>query len=382
MTDANLWRDLDRARLVRLCAAMTGDRHTADDLAQETLLEAWRIRARLHQTQGYERWLAAIARNVCRRWARQRGRELAAVSLGEELTTEPRDALDLEAELERAEMAALVDTALGRLPARTRDVMRARYLEDRSVTEIARRVGTTPDAVSMRLARGRESLRGLLAGELRDEAESLDLTVPPTHDWTHTRVHCSHCGFGTLLMRIEPAPGTIAFRCARCDPSPLARAVEFPLSNPSFARLLDGLVRPTAILRRADAWSHAYYDAGVRTGHVACTSCGAQLPLQTYDRDDLPAGLHRRGLYADCPDCGLQVSTSVSALTLALPQAQAFRRRHPRLRARPPREVEGHGAPTVVVGFEEIGGTARLDALFAADSLRLLEVHGPGLTAA
>ena len=38
--------------------------------------------------------------------------------------------------------------------------------------------------------------------------------------------------------------------------------------------------------------------------------------------------------------------------------------------------------PAVVVGFEEIGGTARLDAVFGADSLRLLEVHGPSLTAA
>ena len=382
MTDAKLWREVDRARLVRLCAAMTGDRGAADDLVQETLLEAWRIRHRLHQSEGFEQWLAAIARNVCRRWARQRGRELATAPLEGVLTTEPRDATDLEAELERAEMAALVDAALGRIPAATRETMRARYLEDRTVTEVARRQGTTPDAVSMRLARGKTALRRLLKGELRDEAESLDLTVPPANDWVHTRVHCSQCGFGTLLMRIEPAPGSVAFRCARCDPSPLARAVEFPLANPAFARLLDGLVRPTAILRRADAWSHAYYAAGMDTGHVACTTCGMPLPLQAYERNDLPAGLHRRGLYADCPDCGLQVSTSVSALTLALPEAQAFRRRHPRLRARPPREVDAHGAPAIVVGFEAIGGTARLEALFAADSLRLLEVHGPSLTAA
>ena len=382
MTDAKLWRELDRARLVRLCAAMTGDHGAADDLAQETLLEAWRIRHRLHQSEGFEHWLAAIARNICRRWARQRGRELAIAPFDRVLTTEPRDTTDLEAELERAEMAAMVDAAIGRLSAPTREVMRARYLEDGGITEIARRLGTTPDAVSMRLARGKAALRRLLAGELREEAESLDLTIPPADDWVSTRVHCSQCGFGTLLMRIEPAPGTIAFRCARCDPSPLARAVEFPLANPAFARLLDGLVRPTAILRRADAWSHAYYAAGMETGHVACTNCGTRLPLQTYERNDLPAGLHRRGLYADCHSCGLQVSTSVSALTLALPQAQAFRRRHPRLRGRPPREVEAHGGPAVVVGFEEIGGTARLDAVFGADSLRLLEVHGPSLTAA
>ena len=221
-----------------------------------------------------------------------------------------------------------------------------------------------------------------MAGDLRQEAESLGLTLPPAHSWAHTRVHCTQCGVGTLLMRIEPAPGTIAFRCPRCDPNPSARAVEFPLANPAFARLLEGLVRPSAILRRADEWSHAYYGRGLETGHVACTQCGTRLRLQTYERHDLPAGRHRRGLYADCPDCGLQVTTSVSALTLALPEGRAFRRKHPRLRASPPRQVEAHGGPALVVGYEEVGSHARLDAVFAADSLRLLEVHGPSLTAA
>ena len=382
MTPANLWRDLDRARLVRLCAAISGDRHAADDLAQETLLEAWRIRSKLREPAGFEPWLSAIARNVCRRWARRRGRELPAAPLGAETFAEPRDELDLEAELERTEMAELVDKALGALPAVSREAMRQRYLDDRSVAEIAHRTASTPDAVSMRLTRGRAHLRRTLAGDLRQEAESLGLTLPPAHSWAHTRVHCTQCGVGTLLMRIEPAPGTIAFRCPRCDPNPSTRAVEFPLANPAFARLLEGLVRPSAILRRADEWSHAYYGRGLETGHVACTQCGTRLPLQTYERHDVPSGRHRRGLYVECPACVLQVTTSVSALTLALPEGRAFRRKHPRLRAMRPREVEAHGGPALVVGYEEVGSHARLDAVFAADSLRLLEVHGPSLTPA
>ncbi len=264
MTAANLWRDLDRARLVRLCAAISGDRDAADDLAQETLLEAWRMRSKLREPAGFEPWLSAIARNICRRWARRRGRELPATSLGAETFAEPRDAVDLDAELERAEMAELVDKALGALPAASREAMRQRYLDDRSVAEIAHRTGSTADAVSMRLTRGKATLRRSLAGDLRQEAESLGLTLAPAHGWAHTRVHCTQCGVGTLLMRIERAPGTIAFRCPHCDPNPSARAVEFSLANPAFAALLEGLVRPTAILRRADEWSHAYY--GQRAG--------------------------------------------------------------------------------------------------------------------
>jgi RNA polymerase sigma-70 factor (ECF subfamily) len=382
MTNVNVWRDLDHARLVRLCAAISGNRQAADDLAQETLLEAWRIRDKLHDPEGIDAWLAAIARNVCRRWARRHGRELPATALATDAAMEPRDAQEIDAELEQAEMAELVNRALRRLPAPSRDAMRQRYLDDRSVIEIAARTGSTADAVSMRLTRGKAALRRLLAGELRDEAESLGLAPPPGDAWVSTRVHCTQCGIGTLQMRMEPAPGSIAFRCPRCDPSPCARAVEFSLGNPAFAQLLGALVRPSAILRRADAWSHDYYTAGIETGHVACTACGTRLPLQTYERDDLPAGLHRRGLYAECPNCGTQVSTSVSALALALPGAQDFRRSHPRLRAVPPREVEAHGRRSVVVGYEAVGGGARLDALFDTASLCLLEVHGPSLTAA
>jgi DNA-directed RNA polymerase specialized sigma24 family protein len=33
---------LERARLVRLCARLTGNIDVAEDLAQETLFEAWR----------------------------------------------------------------------------------------------------------------------------------------------------------------------------------------------------------------------------------------------------------------------------------------------------------------------------------------------------
>src|SRR5512133_3150087 len=64
-------------RLVRLCAHFTGDRDAAEDLAQETLIEAWRHQDRLYDWQGYSSWLSAIARNLSLRWIRQRGREQA-----------------------------------------------------------------------------------------------------------------------------------------------------------------------------------------------------------------------------------------------------------------------------------------------------------------
>src|SRR6266545_639830 len=132
----------ERARLVRLCARLTGDIDAAEDLAQKTLYEAWRNAHKLRDpadADGRRRWLAAIARNVCLRWVRRRGRELARLarlprqagavrdarpddSLSAALAEVPDD-FDLEVELERGELAALLDRAMGLLPPETRRVL-------------------------------------------------------------------------------------------------------------------------------------------------------------------------------------------------------------------------------------------------------------------
>ena len=56
--------------LQRLCASYTGQSAAAEDLAQETLLIAWRRREQLRDAQALRPWLATIARNVCRHWRR------------------------------------------------------------------------------------------------------------------------------------------------------------------------------------------------------------------------------------------------------------------------------------------------------------------------
>src|SRR3954468_5154805 len=104
-----LWDDAARRRLVRLCERLTGDRDAAEDLAQETLLEAWRNVHKLHDPAGADAWLAALARNGCRRWARRRGGDAAvpeAVEVGAATTP---DEPDLELELERIELIELLD---------------------------------------------------------------------------------------------------------------------------------------------------------------------------------------------------------------------------------------------------------------------------------
>src|SRR5258707_358847 len=110
-------------RLVRLCAHFTGDRDAAEDLAQETLIEAWRHRDRVYDWQGYSSWLSAIARNLSLRWIRQRGREQAhlvtpinnASDPPTQLEDLPSEEGDFSVDLERAELVGLLDRALALL---------------------------------------------------------------------------------------------------------------------------------------------------------------------------------------------------------------------------------------------------------------------------
>lgn len=356
MTNGELWHEGERRRLVRLCTAVTGDRDAAEDLAQETLLEAWRHAHKLRDPAGADRWLSAVARNVCRRWARRRGRELAlAAAVSEHCLDE---AVDVEVELERAELADLLDGALALLPSPTRDVLVQRFVEDRALAEIAARLGVSEDAVAMRLTRGKLLLRRALAA-----AED------PDAGWVETRSWCSMCGRRRLLMQRDP--GAVRMRCPDCDPDLSVPGSEFRLSNPGFARLLGDLLRPAAIIRHVDGWKRRYFGGGV--GRGACMRCDRAVAIAQYDAGDRPP-LARRGLYAVCAECGEGVSSSLAGLALAQPAVAEFRRAHPRLRAVPHREVERAGVAAVVVRYEDVRSAAGVDVAFARDTFAALDL--------
>ena len=362
-----VWGEPERRRLVRLCAALSGDRHAAEDLAQETLLEAWRNARKLHDPAGADRWLAAVARNVCLRWARRRGRDGVFLASGD-AREEADDAPDIELQLERRELADLLDRALALLPAETREVLVHRYVDELPHAEIGARLGLSADAVSMRVTRGKGSLRRLLASELRDEAAAYGLVEGSHGSWHETRIWCLECGNRKLVVRKQPPPGALSFRCPGCDPE--AASSEYALGNPLFARLLGDLVRPAAMLARAADWSWAYFAAGTEASDAACTRCGRPVAVRRYFRDRTER--RRDGLFAECAACGEEVSSSVHGLAFVAPAVREFRREHPRTRALPARDVEADGVPALVVRCEDALGSAGVDVVFARDSLRVL----------
>jgi RNA polymerase sigma factor (sigma-70 family) len=350
------WSPAQRARLVRLCAAVVGPA-AAEDVAQEALLEAWRQRAKLVDATGAEAWLGAIARNVCRRHLRKHGNDRAV----------PTDALpeqhhrDLD-HLEREDVVDLLERALALLPAATSAALVGHYVDELSHAEIAERIGATTDAVSMRVSRGRAKLRHLLETEFRDQIEDHQ-----AGGWRATRLPCAGCG--RLSMELRRDAHEIALRCRWCDGADLSSRLD--LRSPVYARLIGGVQRPTAIQTRIASWTQTYWSST----HPRCVHCDGSVTPRRYAKDTGSWAVSH-GWFAEC-DCGESVSSSVTGLVLALPEVREARRREPKLRLLPVRDVVRDGQPAKVVALGDSDGTPRVGVVVLEHCLRIVHVDTP-----
>lgn len=155
------------ARYERLVAALvartTGRRSETEDLVQEVFLEAYRKQDEVRDPARIKGWLVQVALNRARMWGRRERAEKAA------LPRVARSETRVESgRLERAEEREKMLGAIRELPEASQAVVTLRYLEGRSAAEIAETLGTTPEAVRMRLSRALVSLREKLQGERKE----------------------------------------------------------------------------------------------------------------------------------------------------------------------------------------------------------------------
>ena len=169
----------ERPRLVRLCASLSANQDAAEDLAQETMIAAWKSRAQLASLEGLKPWAAAIARNICLSWSRRYFRELSrrAYSIeaeDESSAYELREETDLEVELDRYELARLLEQALSLLPPDTARMLVEHYIKESSHAEIADMMRVNPGTVAVRLQRGKLTLQKLMQKNLRAQRHAID----------------------------------------------------------------------------------------------------------------------------------------------------------------------------------------------------------------
>jgi RNA polymerase sigma-70 factor (ECF subfamily) len=149
-----LLHDEHSAALWGYCLNLTGhDRTRAEDVAQETLLRAWRNRAVLDRPSSAVRaWLFTVARNiVIDEWRTRRSRSELVVADVPETGEDDRT--------DRLLLSWVVAEALTRLSAEHRAVLLECYYRGMPVTEAARHLGVPEGTVKSRTHYALRALR-------------------------------------------------------------------------------------------------------------------------------------------------------------------------------------------------------------------------------
>jgi len=156
------------SRLLQQARGLCGDWSTAEDLASETLVEAWRSLARYDQSCRFSTWLFSILthrhQNLLRR-ARSRPIPLANLPATEAEARKQIQENVPAASPSPAEAAARAETedrlrsAIESLPMKHRQVVLLRFFEDASLPEIAALLNCSTGTVKSRLHYALEKLR-------------------------------------------------------------------------------------------------------------------------------------------------------------------------------------------------------------------------------
>jgi len=141
------------ARLLRQAMTLCGNAAMSEDLAQDTLVEAWKSLRRYNGRCQFFTWLCAILLNRFRNTLRGQ-RPVAEV---DEATPDERATPDQALAFD--EQAALVRQCIASLPTKHQQVIFLRFYVDDSLLEIAAALGCSVGTVKSRLFHALEKLR-------------------------------------------------------------------------------------------------------------------------------------------------------------------------------------------------------------------------------
>lgn len=365
-----------RADLLRWCHTLVGDRDSAEDLVQETLTIAWRSTNRPNRESELRAWLAGVARNVCLTWLRSQRRELvhrlswlnvSPPTYPEDVSFEPRDPLDLEILLEQEELARLIEKGLAVLPDVTRRVLIAKYIEEYSLTEIAERLRTTPEAIAARLQRGKHTLRRLLLTASPEDRALYGLVPTDVTGWQTTPIWCPDCGAQRLQGQLDQKAGHFTLRCPSC----------FKRTHTDFARwqdqeLFQGLKTFRAALTRLSRYGHMYYRQGLAARTTFCQACGRSACVRLVREaatDNTPF------VFVDCAVCRTRAYIDVDGLNLCHPAVQLFWRQQKRISTCAQQQIEVAGRSAFVSRFVSVRGTRQVAVISDSETLEVLSIN-------
>ena len=153
-------------RILALSWRILGDRHLAEDAAQETYLRVFRSLHTFRLGECFEAWLIRIAVNVCFDLARKRGplplpMDTLDVLEGDAAPMGAEDAVLLR------QRRALVRKAVAQLPPSERAALVLHDLEGLSTEEVARILGVRPVTIRSQVSAARAKLQTMCARLLK-----------------------------------------------------------------------------------------------------------------------------------------------------------------------------------------------------------------------
>ena len=157
-------------RLLRQAITLCGDATLAEELAQDTLVEAWKCLRRYNGRCQFFTWLCAILLNRYRNTVRAK-RPVPLSSLAghdrEEFQNSIDNLADRDAPPDQAvqlrERATLVRNCIQALPTKHQQVIYLRFYVDDSLVGIAAALGCSVGTVKSRLFHALDKLRGMNA---------------------------------------------------------------------------------------------------------------------------------------------------------------------------------------------------------------------------
>ncbi|WP_421382715.1 RNA polymerase sigma factor SigW [Bacillus salacetis] len=157
--------ELYKDKVFQICFRMLGNRHEAEDIAQEAFIRAYVNIHTFNQKRKFSTWLYRIATNLCIDRIRKKKPDYyldAEVTGTDGLTMYSQVAAEgqlPEEEVEEMELQAEIQRQILKLPDKYRSVIVLKYIEELSLQEISEILDLPLGTVKTRIHRGREALR-------------------------------------------------------------------------------------------------------------------------------------------------------------------------------------------------------------------------------
>ncbi len=155
--DALMNRYLDR--VMGVAQRYLRDPHEAMDVAQDVFVAAFRMLRTWREEGQFFSWLYRTTLNLCSRKLRSRVRRPPASAAEPEAAASESP----EESIRRAEVAEAIETALGTLSPRQREIFLCRHEQGMALAEITQRLGISLGAAKTHLHRALTALRDNLA---------------------------------------------------------------------------------------------------------------------------------------------------------------------------------------------------------------------------